>query len=172
MNGFVGSQILETEAEVSAIIQNLASSSPYYFLRWPHKVSGIITQTKFEQEFHPQGLSPVGQVFTQDWELRWERRSRRLTKKPAQYHLLWLGKIEAEAIIPGFTALEENQRPIAWKTVDYLAVSYQEDSSEGTRFPRGFRIPADFSKESLQQRHFIQAKTGITQFVALVSPTA
>jgi len=173
MSGFVGSRVVETKAEVLEIIQRLEAFSPYYFLCWPHKISGILTQAQFTEEILPSlpnDLSPEGQVFTQAWDLRWECRSRRLAGNSAQYHLLLLGNTEAEAKIPGFTALAENQCPIPWKTKDYPAVIHQEQSSEGTRFPKGFRVPRGFKADSLKQRHFIHETTGITQFVALVSP--
>lgn len=172
MIGFVGSQILE-KAEVTAKIKSLDSFLPYYFLRWPHWVSGILTQDELTQEYlpkFPDDLSPQGQVFTQGWELRWERRVHRINPQRTQYHLLLLSKDKDQSPFSGFEPLQENQRPIPWKTRDYTAVIHQEESSEGTRFPKGFRVPRGFKADSLKQRHFIHETTGITQFVALVSP--
>lgn len=172
MNGFVGCQVLEQEEAVLEILQPLAASSPYYFLRWPHRVSGLIDQSTFETEYLPyltKDLSPVGQVFTQSLELRWERRSRRLAQKPPQYHLLLLRRADSETPFPGFTPLQEHQAVIPWKTVDYNAVLPQEGGSEGTRFPKGFIVSPELDPKSLRQRHFIHKNTGITHFVALVS---
>lgn len=173
MSGFVGSRVVATGAAVLEVLQSVAASSPYYFLRWPHRVSGILTQAQFTEEILPglpDDLSPEGQVFTDKWELRWERRVRRIAPPQTQYHLLLLGQSKAEAQVPGFNALQEDRQPISWKTVDYAAVIHRESGSEGTRFPKGFRITEGFNADSFHQRHFIHTKTGTTHFVALVSP--
>ncbi|KKI99895.1 hypothetical protein [Prochlorothrix hollandica] len=169
MNGFVGWQLVDDPETVLATLKPLGNFSPYYFLRWHHRVSGLIDQSTFETQYLPKGLSPVGQVFTQSLELRWERRSRRLAQKPPQYHLLLLGRADSETPFPGFTPLQEHQAVIPWKTVDYNAVLPQEGGSEGTRFPKGFIVSPELDPKSLRQRHFIHKNTGITHFVALVS---
>jgi len=52
------------------LTQRMDQPSYYYFLRWFHKVSGIVDQ--LPQEFP----SPEGQMFNADWELRWKQQGK------------------------------------------------------------------------------------------------
>ncbi|GAB4302688.1 MAG: hypothetical protein Fur0025_43640 [Oscillatoriaceae cyanobacterium] len=65
--GFVGCQQVLSADELRQVMLQLATASPpcYYFLRWPHQVSGIISEL---EEFP----SPEGQMFTSKLELRWK----------------------------------------------------------------------------------------------------
>ncbi|NET50640.1 MAG: hypothetical protein F6K09_18500, partial [Merismopedia sp. SIO2A8] len=56
------------EATLEKVIKDCIQEPSWYFLRSPHKVSGI-------QTGHPSNISaPEGQVFNHERELRWKRR--------------------------------------------------------------------------------------------------
>ncbi|MFB2974752.1 hypothetical protein [Microseira sp. BLCC-F43] len=156
MNAFVGvSEQLFTQEELRELLQSMSHQPGYYFLRWPHAVSGILE--KLPEEFP----SPEGQMFNFDRELRWKQ------QKPGLYTVLILSNNGETA---GFTAIDGN-----WKTQQRDAYGYRTDE---TRFPRSLIYPESLAprfsedktqtnKPKLAQRYFIDANTSTVHFVAL-----
>ena len=156
MNAFVGvSEQLLTEEGVKQLLQRTSNESDYYFLKWPHKVSGILS------ELPKDVMSPEGQMFNCDRELRWKQ------QKPGLYTVLILSNNGEEA---GFTAIDGN-----WKTQQRDAYGYRSDE---TRFPRSLifsesldpRISGEKTHKNqpkLAQRYFIDANTSTVHFIAL-----
>jgi hypothetical protein len=156
MNAFVGfiEQLL-TEKELRELLQSNSNQLDYYFLRWPHQVSGILDE--LPEEFP----SPEGQMFNCERELRWKQ------QKPGCYTVLILSNNGQAA---GFTAIDGK-----WETQQRAAYGYRTDE---TRFPRSLifsesldpRISGDKTqtkKPKLAQRYFIDANTSTVHFVAL-----
>lgn len=118
----------------------LEQDSFYYFLRWPHAVSGIIAD--LPSDFP----SPEGQAFNQTTELRWQ-------KKGDHYNLLWLSTNPPAG---GFETL-----PGVWIYEDRKAALY---GSTETRLPKAVKNPHNIS---LGQRYFRDRRTAIIHFVSL-----
>jgi hypothetical protein len=156
MSAFVGfTEQLLTEEQLRQLLQSTSNKSDYYFLRWPHKVSGIVE--KLPEEFP----SPEGQMFNGDRELRWKQ------QKPGWYSVLILSNNGQAA---GFTPIDGN-----WETKQRAAYGYRTDE---TRFPRSLIFPESLdprisgdktktNKPKLAQRYFIDANTSTVHFVAL-----
>ncbi|GET41928.1 hypothetical protein [Microseira wollei] len=156
MSVFVGvSEQLLTEEELKQLLQSTSNQPNYYFLRLPHKVSGIL------EEFPKEFPSPEGQMFNSDRELRWKQ------QKPGLYNVLILSNNGETA---GFTAIDGD-----WKTQQRAAYGYRTDE---TRFPRSLIFPESIdprisgdktktNKPKLAQRYFIDADTSTVHFVAL-----
>ncbi|HIK11563.1 MAG TPA: hypothetical protein IGS52_15105 [Oscillatoriaceae cyanobacterium M33_DOE_052] len=154
MAGFVGCQQVASADELKELLLKLApataSDSCYYFMRWPHQVSGIISEL---EEFP----SPEGQMFTSKLELRWKA-------SRAGYDLLYLGIAHPPRNL-GFQALDGQ-----WGTVDRPA--YPFPSTE-TRFPQGFEHQANPNiAQKLAQRYFIDTQTATVHFIALTVQNA
>ena len=148
IEGFVGRQQVLSADELRQVMLKLATASLpcYYFLRWPHQVSGIISEL---EEFP----SPEGQMFTSKLELRWK------TSK-AGYDLLYLGIAPPPPNL-GFQALDGE-----WGTLDRPA--YRFPATE-TRFPQGFEHRAN---PKLAQRYFLDTQTATVHFIALTVENA
>lgn len=116
----------------------------HFFLRWPHRVSGIISRPQLPSNFP----SPEGQAFNQSVELRWQLRDDR-------FDLLWLG---LESGAGSFSDL-----PGDWDCADHLAVPYEDTA---TRLPQAILIPQGMT---LGQRYFRDRRTAIIHFVSLYS---
>lgn len=152
MNPFVGvSKQFLSEAELRALVTQLATQHSYYFLRWTDKVSGI--KRKLPDDF----LSPEGQMFNSQLELRWKQRG-------INYEVLLLSVGQPNL------ASELKALPGEWKVGDRLA--YFHDADE-TRFPKGFSFEEgiDPKKFPVGQRYFQDAETAIVHFVALTVET-
>lgn len=160
---FVGTAFLSNEKDLKDLIdkkiQELKNSNrpdkeikSYYFLRWPHKVSGII-------DSQPKDFpSPEGQIFTSQWELRWK-------KSKHGFEILFLSKQDRDSDFEALvfcSSKREAKKEIKqeWIAEDHDAHYYPKDE---IRFPRGFQYP----KMQLSQRRFIHAQTGKIHFVAL-----
>lgn len=138
---FVGYNQVNSTDDLKKLIKHYAERSPsYYFLRWAHCVSGIISEL-------PKFPSPEGQVFNSVLELRWKQQG-------SGYSLLLLSETLDAA--EGFTAI-----PGDWKTCDRTA---HFNGKTDARFPKGFTYP---EKLLIQQRYFLNAKTATVHFVAL-----
>lgn len=156
MNPFVGvSEQLLTVDQLRNLLQQPSTQSNYYFLRWSHKVSGIIEQ--LPDEFP----SPEGQMFNCDREFRWKQ------QRPGYYTVLLLSNTGKES---AFTPVGEE-----WKTEQRSAYGYRRDE---TRFPQSLVYPESLdirisheetktNKPKLAQRYFIDKKTSTVHFVAL-----
>jgi len=114
--------------------------SSYYFLRWHHKISGIVTQIA---EFP----SPEGQMFNSQIELRWKQQG-------SGYEVLLLSRVEPSPAL-GFEAIGSS-----WEIIDRDAQLYEKTE---TRFPQGF----DYDNFKIAQRYFMDAQTATVHFVAL-----
>ncbi len=139
MNPFVGVRQVSSSDELKQLLET-GSQSSYYFLRWPHKVSGIVHQiTEFP--------SPEGQMFNYQFELRWKQRK-------SGYDVLLLSTINPESEW-GFAQLGSS-----WTTIDRSAHLYR---SNETRFPQEF----SYQDVKIGQRYFIDEQTATTHFIAL-----
>lgn len=118
----------------------LEKDSFYYFLRWPHTVSGILVD--LPSDFP----SPEGQAFNENTELRWQQRGDR-------YNLLWLSSRPPAG---GFETL-----PGVWIYEDRGAKLY---GPKETRLPKVIKSPSNIS---LGQRYFRDRRTAIIHFVSL-----
>jgi hypothetical protein len=136
----VGKQLLSV-AQLQELMTKLRTEPSYYFLRWTHKVSGVIEQQPTDANF------PMieGQMFHSQTELRWKQKNKDC------YDVLLL-TITGEH--PEFLPVDEE-----WKTQDRDAYIYSTE----TRFPKNFCSSVD----KLTQRYFINAKTATVHFVAL-----
>lgn len=136
---FVGIKKVSSVEELRELLTQRSSQPSYYFLRWAYKVSGIVKQLP------PDFLSPEGQMFNADWELRWKQQKN-------AYEVLLLSTAEAET---GFTTVGQN-----WDTELRQAHVYR---STETRFPKEF-ISEDIE---VAQRYFKDSQTATVHFVAL-----
>ncbi len=152
--GFVECATLASEQELFSLfsVQSDDASQPlesFFFLRWPHKVSGWVTE-------QPEQLSPEGQWLTAIAELRWkcDRNG---------YQILWLGQQSAKEIQP-LSGLEWTPIDRTWETDDDKPVLLHDRRTP--QFPHLFNYPTRLSNR-LRQRYFRDANTGIVHFVAL-----
>lgn len=140
----VGTQKVDSSEKLRSLIRSVANEQPYYsFLRWAHKVSGIVLDVGTEFP------SPEGQVFGKQFELRWKRAS-------TGYEVLLL-HCEKPVTELDFTPVADH-----W-TVSKPLGAYLFDHDE-TRFPKGLTYPDDFQ---LRQRYFQDQRTATIHFVAL-----
>ena len=158
---FVGTKTLDSLAELQKFVGGIKQEQDYYFLRSPHKVSGI--KSELTKEFNSAN---EGQVFNSQWELRWQ-------KKGTGYNLLLLSK-ENTDICSQFVAV-----PFEWKTEDRKALLYESNEisereirSKETRFPKGFvhnfaSKESETNKPTIGQRYFFNSQTATVHFVAL-----
>ncbi len=137
MNAFVGVMQNLSAPELESLLAKYHTVESRYFLRWAHKVSGIITELA-------DLLSPEGQMFDRDRELRWKQQGN-------QFSVLVLST-KAE---PGFSPISKE-----WMAQPYRANLYPKTE---TRFPKGIQ-DGGFN---IGQRCFIDAKTATVHFVAL-----
>ena len=140
MNPFVGvSEQLLTVEQLRNLLQQPSTQSNYYFLRWSHKVSGIVEQ--LPDEFP----SPEGQMFNYDRELRWKQQGQ-------HFSVLLLSTTGSE---PGFKPIGQK-----WETQQRDAHIYPATE---TRFPKGLSS----ANVDVAQRYFMDADTATVHFVAL-----
>lgn len=137
MSAFVGTKTCN-ETELKTLLIELETEKSYYFLRWYHQVSGFIQSL-------PDSLSPIGQIFDIEKELRWQW-------KQNQFHLLLLSRTEFN---PDFYPLKGN-----WTTQQVDGVL----RSNETRFPNRIK---GIELKNLAQRYFIDAETATIHFIAL-----
>ncbi|MFK0735103.1 MAG: hypothetical protein ACFKPT_09985 [Gloeotrichia echinulata GP01] len=145
MKPFVGVKKALSVTQLLDLIQNLATESSYYFLRWTHKVSGIIQDSPTEVEWKQM---IEGQMFNPQLELRWKQ------KRKDSYEVLLLS-VAGE--YSDFIPVGKD-----WQTQDRNAHLHSHSPTE-TRFPKGF--PAQ--KLDIYQRYFIDKQTATVHFVAL-----
>ena len=74
MSAFVGTRTVSSAEELRSLIQQIKDQEKsYFFLRWPHKVSG------FCKELPSDFPSPEGQMFDSQKELRWKQQGKTYT---------------------------------------------------------------------------------------------
>jgi hypothetical protein len=142
---FVGTRENLSESELRTVLDNYRGGKPYYFLRWTNRVSGII-------EDLPDSLSPEGQMFNADLEIRWKQ-------KGAKYDVLLLSEYDND--YPEFDGFD--RFPQTWQAENRTANFYPKDT---TRFPKEFIYPNP-KDLNIGQRYFKDQDTGIVHFVAL-----
>lgn len=141
MSAFVGVKTVKTTEELRTLIEEVTGGDRVFFLRWPHKVSGLSRTL-------PDGFpSPEGQVFTGDRELRWKVQGQ-------SYSVLLLSNTNE---VEGFEPIDAD-----WETCDRPAHIYPPTE---TRFPQGL---AD-RNINIKQRYFRDKKTATVHFVALIA---
>jgi hypothetical protein len=139
---FVGHRLVSAASELETLIKHYGGQSQsYYFLRWPHCVSGITV------ELPEAFFSAEGQLFNAMTELRWQRRG-------TGYSVLLLSS--GVDVADGFIAI-----PGDWEICDRTAHFYDKNDA---RFPKSFTYPDHLS---IYQRYFLDTKTSTVHFVAL-----
>ena len=139
--------------EVKELLEKLATEESYYFVRWPHAVSGICM--KLPEEFFP-GFE--GQMFNADRELRWK-------KQGSAYETLLLSRVEAD--LEGFEPIDKD---CEWQICDRTAYFHPLDEP---KFPKTFVYKGDSNEKilsnniSIGQRYFQEKRTATVHFVAL-----
>lgn len=144
MSAFVGTCTVDSAEELRSLIEQLQTSESYFFLRWPHKVSG------FCKTLPSDFPSPEGQLFNTTLELRWKAQE-------TGYSVLLLSNQSDP--VSGFTALDGN-----WEACDRPAHCHE---SKETRYPKGFYFGTGIKPEAIQQRYFRDRRTATIHFVAL-----
>lgn len=139
MNAFVGVKQVASADELKQLLEH-SSEQNYYFLQWPHKVSGIVDNLS---EFP----SPEGQMFNSQLELRWKQQS-------SGYEVLLLSTVKPDSSLD-FDLFGN------WQFIDRQANLY--DNSKTSRFPHTFIYP----QIRIAQRYFMNAETATVHFVAL-----
>lgn len=138
MNAFVGTKTVTSAEELRSLLQSFKSKDSYFFLKWPHKVSGLCKEI-------PDGFpSPEGQLFDAEKELRWKQDGK-------GYSLLLLSVKQYD----GFEAMGKD-----WDACDQNAHLYPKTE---TRFPKELR----YKDTNIGQRYFRNSKTATVHFVAL-----
>jgi hypothetical protein len=139
MSAFVGTRTVESGEQLRVLIQQFQGEKSYFFLRWPHTVSGFC---KTLPEDFP---SPEGQVFDSHKELRWKRQGQ-------HFNLLLLSVGDEEI---GFKSVGNS-----WQVHEQNVHPYPRAE---TRFPKGL----NYQEFDFGQRYFIDSQTGTIHFVSL-----
>lgn len=151
--------------ELLDLIPNFIIKPSYYFLRWTHKVSGILEEPPTETDF------PMleGQMFNHECELRWKYKQ----KNTYEILLLTINDIHHSFELVGKNWRIEPSNIKKFPSYAYPAYGYRPDE---TRFPKKLIFPKDLDtrlheeknkKPKLAQRYFIDDRTSTVQFVAL-----
>ncbi len=138
MKAFVGVKQV-SEAELRQLLESQFQKS-WYFLCWPHQIKWVADKPLPEDL-----LSPEGQAFNGDRELRWKQQGE-------GFSLLLLSTTGPE---PGF-------KPVGKK--------WEVQQRQASILPRGeTRYPRGLNRQSVNvaQRYFIDAETATVHFVAL-----
>lgn len=136
---------LVTSEQLKLLLKKTENS--YYFLKYPHRVSGFITQM-------PDNLAPEGQIFNTQQEIRWKKQGDKF-----DVLCLTIGKLTQDI---DWQSIDKNHE-IDWSFSDRPAKIYPETE---TRLPKKIinQIPKD---QALKQRYFIDRNTATIHFVAL-----
>lgn len=145
---WVGHTMLASEAALRELLEACQTTpDSYYFLRWPSHVSGFVTPL-------PEGaLSPEGQLFKGDRELRWRRQGEK-------YSALLLTTENATK------SLE-----IQGVTFDAVDGHWEAQTRNAhVHAPTETRLPAVIAANGVDvsQRYFVDKNTATVHFVALV----
>lgn len=138
------------DAAMQAFLQACQTDDSQYFLRWPHRVSGFVASLPKE------GISPEGQLFNCDRELRWRQLAQ-------GYSVLLLSNIDTPDPQKTFNYQKQSFQAIGndWDTQTWNAHVYPETE---TRLP----APIATNGVDIKQRHFIDKTTATVHFTALV----
>lgn len=146
---FVGKRSIGSSNELKKLLETLPAPSRCYFLRWVHKISGLVEQI-------PNDLSPEGEMFTPDFELRWKQ-----TRQG--YEVLLLHSSEPD---PNWKFKSVGKDWITSEPLDtHLHPNGLQDADrQDTRYPKQFVYPNHLR---LKQRYFQNQQTGTVHFVSL-----
>ncbi|MGD1804657.1 hypothetical protein ACP6PL_04340 [Dapis sp. BLCC M126] len=178
---FVGTKQINSVDELEELLTQNYNENSYYFLRLPHKVSGIVK--KRPSEFP----SIEGQMFNENLELRWKKNQKGyqvlvLTKADFIHdfipvgtdfsyylYLLAIAQLLNDKYLKLFSfyfhTLSHKHRK-TWETKTRSVVSYGKKEIE-TRFPRKFKIECYNDNIDIAQRYFIDVQTATVHFIAL-----
>jgi hypothetical protein len=159
MKGFVGSKQVSSADELKNLLGELSPDRQnYYFVRLPHKVSGICLN--LPEKFFP-GFE--GQMFNEKLELRWK-------KQGNSYNVLLLSQEIVES--DEFEKIEVDWR-ISDRTAYWYVTSENKQLKQPAQFPKEFLF-LDIDGNSIKpedikigQRYFQDKITGTVHFVAL-----
>ena len=140
----VATSILK-EKELKPLLEKLKTQDSYYFLKWPDRVSGFVSN--LPDEFS----SPEGQMFNSQQEIRWK-------KQGDNFNILCLTTGELDGDIKWHN-LEGD-----WSFQDREAAVYPETE---TRFPNKIINQVANDGNIVRQRYFLDSKTATVHFVAL-----
>lgn len=155
MMAWVGHTMIDSLTKLQKFLQSCQTTTSQYFMRWPDCVSG------FKAQPLPNNLSPMGQLFDSDRELRWRFQGGR-------YSVLLLSNVDDPVAEQPLTFHNCCFQPIgnAWKTQTFNAHVYPETE---TRLP----APIATNGVNIHQRFFIDRATATVHFTALaVAPSA
>ncbi|NJO43573.1 MAG: hypothetical protein HC865_24085 [Cyanobacteria bacterium RU_5_0] len=147
LNPFQPSQRSSGESEPP-----ISLSKPAYFLKWIHRVSGIVDSLK---DLPAEFPSPEGQMFTDIISLRWQQRGNR-------YDVIIFSSKPLEQF-KAFKPIADNDRPVTWETRLLPALPHDVRNPQ---YPNRF-IYQGISEKHICQRYFRDARTGIVHFVTL-----
>lgn len=156
MTGFVGSKQVSSADNLKKLLGELSPDrQSYYFVRLPHKVSGICLNLPADFP----GFE--GQMFNEKLELRWK-------KQGNSYDVLLLSQEIVES--DEFEKIE-----VDWQISDRTAYWYiTSENKPPAQFPKEFLFldidGAQIKKPEnikIGQRYFQDKKTGTVHFVAL-----
>ena len=133
------------ENELKPLLEKLKTKDGYYFLKWPDRVSGFVSN--LPDEF----LSPEGQMFNSQQEIRWKRKG-----KNFNILCLTIGELDPDLT---WEPLEGD-----WSFQDREAAVYPETE---TRFPNKIINQVANDENVVRQRYFLDSKTATVHFVAL-----
>jgi len=160
MTGFVGSKQVASADKLKNLVNELSKDrQSYYFVRLPHKVSGICMNLPEDEDF----LGFEGQMFNEKLELRWK-------KQGNGYDVLLLSQEILKS--DEFEKIE-----VEWQISDHTAYWYltyeNKQLKQPAQFPKEFLF-LDTNGKSIKpenikigQRYFQDKKTGTVHFVAL-----
>ena len=155
MKGFVGSKQVSSPDELKKLLGELSPDREnYYFVRLPHKVSGICMNLP---AYFP-GFE--GQMFNEKLEVRWK-------KQGNGYDVLLL----SQEIV---NSVEFNPIEVDWQISDRTAYWYlTSENKPPAQFPKEFLFldtngkPIKPESIKIGQRYFQDKTTGTVHFVAL-----
>ena len=146
LDRFQPSQPLSEELQIT-----VSSTKPAYFLKWVHRVSGIVNSLEDLPAAFP---SPEGQMFTETISLRWQQRGN-------QYDAIIFSSKPLEEV--EWQPIADNDHPVTWETRLLPALPHDDQNPQ---YPNRF-VYQGISKKHICQRYFRDAQTGTVHFVAL-----
>jgi hypothetical protein len=150
---YVASTQVESESQLRELLEKHTRGSSYYFLRWTHAVSGILTEL-------PSELSPEGQLFNADLELRWQQTLQ-------GYQVLLLSQSEQPGFEPLLGEWEHEDHPILLHDSKKFQDLNGFTCFKNPQYPNGFTYSSAIDRDRIQQRYFRNTKTLAVQFIAL-----